>query len=316
MHSLTELTRALRNPRVFKDAVVRRTWAAHSLTTRFLLGRRDNMIPDREWDNLLLLDACRHDVFKEVSNLPGDLEAYYSIASNTSEFIDKTFKNRRFPEIVCVTATPKYQSRGAHDSFHDLIQVWKDHWDDHYRTVLPNAMNREILKAHEKYPNKRILAHYIQPHQPFIGRTGRQLPHQVQFAGETIQVDKDQPNVWDAIRTGKYDPKVVSKAYKENLEIVLPAVESLLDELSGITVVTSDHGNVFGGLRDFGIIGHPRGRHIKNLIKVPWHTYQNGERKVISIDEDATEPYKDVHGDELVKSRLADLGYIDYTAVA
>jgi hypothetical protein len=155
------------------------------------LGRTDAPIPERDWDNLLLLDACRYDLFEECNTLSGDLSRYYSIASNTAEYVVKTYRGREYPEIVCVKSTPKYYKPNVESSFHDIIHVWEDDWNEKYRTVLPKTMNGRVLEAVDKYPNKRILAHYIPPHQPFIGPTGQQLPHQVQISDDVIQHDMD-----------------------------------------------------------------------------------------------------------------------------
>lgn len=266
-------------------------------------------IPDRDWDNLLLLDACRYDLFEECNILPGELEPYYSIASSTSEYVVKTFQGKTFPEIVCVTSTPKYYNPNVEDSFHDIVHVWKDDWEEEHRLVLPEVMNERVFEACEEYPNKRILAHYIPPHQPFIGPTGKQMPHQVQFSGDVIKMDMEQPNVWESIRTGVYEWERVWQAYKENLEGALPAIADVMDELQGKTVVTSDHGNVFGRVREFGVIGHPGKRHVKPLIQVPWLVYQNGDRRTITAGE-AGRRSSDVD-EQTVEERLSDLGYVD-----
>jgi hypothetical protein len=312
MYSAEQLQKGLKNPSLAKNHIFNKIWGGISVASRMTLGRRDAPIPERDWDNLLLLDACRYDLFEQYSDLPGELEQYYSVASNTAEYVRRTFKGEHYSDIVCVTSTPKYYKPNVEDSFHDIIHVWKDDWDEDYRTVLPEVMNRRVLEVSNRYPNKRILAHYIPPHQPFIGETGQQMPHQVQFSGDVITQDMDEPNVWQALRSGKYSKGRVWKAYRENLELTLPAIEEILDDLQGKTVVTSDHGNVFGRLTEFGIIGHPANRHIKPLIEVPWLIYQNGDRKDIEMggavetlnDEDDLE-------DDTVEERLSDLGYLD-----
>lgn len=308
MYSLSQLQKGIANPSLAKRELTKQAWKVHSTVTRRLLGREDPLIPERDWDNLLLLDACRYDLFEKHSDLPGELKEYYSVASNTAEYVQKTFKNEYFGDIVCVTSTPKYYKPNVEDSFHDIIHVWKDDWDEDYRTVLPEVMNKRVLEAHRKYPQKRVLAHYIPPHQPFIGETGQQLPHEVQFSGEVIQMDKEKPNVWEALRQGAYTRERVWQAYSENLQLTLPAIKEILEKLPGKTVVTSDHGNVFGQFSEFGVIGHPPYRHIQPLIKVPWLVYQNGERKEIVAEEGETARANT--DSSVVKDRLSDLGYV------
>jgi hypothetical protein len=301
MYSASEVKRGILNP-------TGALWRIYSDLSRAIFNRNDPPIPMRDWDNLLLLDACRYDLFKECNILPGELEPYYSVASNTAEFVRKTFKNQKFPDIVCVTSTPKYYKPNVEDSFHDIVHVWKDDWCEKYRTVLPETMNNRVLEVNDKYPNKRILAHYIPPHQPFIGETGRQMPHQIKFSDDIIQHDVDQPNVWDALKNGKYSKQRVWEAYKENLELTLPKIRELLKELQGKTVITSDHGNAFGEILEFKLVGHPNRRHIKSLIEVPWLAYQNGNRKKIESEKTSTVPNKT--NDKKVEERLVDLGYV------
>jgi len=302
MYDLGQMKTGLLNP---NEAI----WELHSKLSRLMFNRNDEPIPERDWDNLLLLDACRYDIFEDANTLSGDLEKYYSVASNTAEYVRETFKGQEYPEIVCVTATPKYYKPNVEDSFHDVIHVWKDDWDEEYGTVLPEVMNERVLEVTEKYPNKRILAHYIPPHQPFIGETGQSIPHGGKFSGGVREFDIDNPNMWDALRENKYDKNKVWKAYKENLEITLPAINKILEKLQGKTVVTSDHGNVFGDVSEFNIIGHPSRRHIKPLIEVPWLVNQNEGRKIIERGHigDTSEDMDDTE----VQERLTDLGYLE-----
>lgn len=43
-----------------------------------------------DWDDLLILDACRYNTFAELRTLPGDLSMRESRASTTPEFIRAT----------------------------------------------------------------------------------------------------------------------------------------------------------------------------------------------------------------------------------
>ena len=74
--------------------------------------------------------------------------------------------------------------------------MWRDKWDEENRTVLPEDMSESVLEASKKYPNKRILAHYIPPHVPLIGETGKEIPHQVVFSKDVIRMDTDKKGVF------------------------------------------------------------------------------------------------------------------------
>lgn len=95
------------------------------------------------------------------------------------------------------------------------------------------------------------------------------------------------------------------RAYIENLQLTLPHVERLCDELPGKTVVTSDHGNAFG---EWGVYGHPHNRYLDCLINVPWLEFDGDDtRKKVTtgeIDETTTE-----FDEGVVDDRLSALGY-------
>lgn len=39
-------------------------------------------------------------------------------------------------------------------------------------------------------------------------------------------------------------------------------------------IVTADHGEAFGRLRDFGFCGHPNRCHVDPLVKVPYERFE------------------------------------------
>ena len=48
---------------------------------------------ERDWNTLIILDACRYDVFKDVNNIPARLTKIKSVGSCTSDWIRNTFKH-------------------------------------------------------------------------------------------------------------------------------------------------------------------------------------------------------------------------------
>jgi hypothetical protein len=63
------------------------------------------------------------------------------------------------------------------------------------------------------------------------------------------------------------------KAYRSNLDLVFPIVETLLSIFKGKTIVTSDHGQACSERATplkIPIYGHPNGVHIPTLVEVPW----------------------------------------------
>lgn len=282
---------------------------AHSRFGRWEYNRNGIDIFERDWDNLLLLDACRVDMLGE--ELFGEpVETVESRGSGTIEFLRGNVGDRDLTDTVYVTANPQlYRNRDQFDpEFHDVINVWmEDGWDDEYGTVLPETMCERTLEAAERYPNKRLLVHFIQPHAPFIGTEAEHSQSHVEVS------DEDELNLWLKITTGGLssgDVQQVVENYEENLAVVLPYVKDLLAELGGKTIVTSDHGNLLGErtspipVRDWG---HPLSLYAEELVSVPWVTFENGERRDI-IAERGNNSSREA-ADDAVTDRLEQLGY-------
>lgn len=265
-------------------------------------------ILNEDWDNLILLDACRHDLFEETHKIPGDLRSVTSRGSATPEFLRGNFKDKTLLDTVYITANPmlyRHQS-DINATFHDTINLWTGQtWNDEYGTVLPEVVTSEAKRIAGIYPNKRLLVHYMQPHYPFIdamtsfdkGHIGKQSP--------------DELTTWMQVLTGKVDIDKESlwNAYANNLRRALPYVEELIEHLMGKTVVTSDHGNMFGEraspipIREWG---HPPSIWTNELVKVPWLEVPYEDRKDI-MSEPAVESDSEEVG---VQDRLESLGYV------
>ncbi|MDX1747889.1 MAG: hypothetical protein R3324_18300, partial [Halobacteriales archaeon] len=223
------------------------------------------------------------------------------------EFIAGNFHGRDLSDTVYVTASPilyrglgqKYEVR-----FHDRIDVWaEDGWDEEYKTVLPETMTAYALEAAERYPNKRLVVHYIQPHYPFIG-----------FQEFTDPVTVPDPaviesDIWMLLMTGSLDVSRdrVWEAYRSNLDRAMPHIESLLENLTGKVVVTADHGNMVGErarpipIREWG---HPPGVYTPELVTVPWLEYEAGPRKSIHAEEPDVDESRSTVDDDVVVDRL------------
>lgn len=301
MYSLSQLKRGLDDPHLLLRELNR-------LYHQRLGARAYNIdgvdVYGEDWDNLLILDACRYDMFDSQHDLPGTLESRRSRGTHTKEFLRGNFAGKRMYDTVYVTASPMYyRNQDRLDAeFHHTENVWRDGWHDEYRTVLPETLADHALKAAEQFPDKRLIVHFLQPHYPFIGPTGR----------EHFELD-DLAFEWDGIVRGTHDfsNEILWKSFRENLDIVLPHVESLLEELPGKTVTTADHGQMIGErATPIPIVeyGHPPGIYTEELVKVPWLVHRNGPRKTIRSEEPTTEETDT--GDDAVTERLKNLGYV------
>ncbi|WP_154658559.1 hypothetical protein [Halopiger djelfimassiliensis] len=276
-----------------------------------LFNTRGVDVFSEDWDNLLILDACRYDVFENLSDLPGDLEKRESRASTTDEFMQANVGTKDLTDTVYITASPSvHVTDGVDPKFHDIIDLWKKNWDDDLRTVHPEVVAEAAKEASKQYPNKRLLIHFLQPHYPFIGETGRKHFNYVGL-DDPIESDEIDEKFWDTVGTRINDvsESVVREAYRENLEVTLPHVEELLRSIQGKTVVTADHGEMLNDWMKpipWPIYGHPAGLYTQELVEVPWHEYTNGGRR--TIKRAAPTKSKTVDAD-IVKDRLRDLGY-------
>lgn len=282
----------------------------HSALHRALSTERPTRVLDEEWDNLLILDGCRYDTFEECNTIDGDLQSRVSPGSQSWEFLRRNFSGESAHDVVYVTANP-FSSRLEDDVFHALIDLL-DAWDDQLQTVLPGAVVEAALDAHDRFPDKRLIVHFMQPHYPFLGQRGRELD--VRGFHRDQEDSFDEPSVWQVLRHRQYDyegvtRRTVKAAYRENLEVALPHVERLVAELPGRSVVTADHGNLLGErlypvpVREYG---HPRGLYSPPLVRVPWLVVDGGERRSVTSEPPVDTPDLE---DEIVTRRLEALGY-------
>lgn len=295
------------------------TWVAdalmHNYFHRFPKNRSNVM--DEDWDDLLLVDGCRYDVFEELNTIRGTLEYRLSKGSYTGGFFEGNFSDKTYHDTIYVTANPvprvdEWCSVSVDTVFHDVIDVWENHWDENDNTVRPKPVADAIKEAHAIYPNKRILGHFIQPHQPFIGETGQEINEPGMEAYDRISGEETTAGkqVWERLENDEISTEVVWQAYSENLKLVLPYVQELCNKLTGKTIVTSDHGNLFGEFAwPFPVrkYGHPVGIHTKKLIRVPWLETEFKERRNIT-SESPDKPASDTNGKQQLK-RLQHLGY-------
>ena len=263
---------------------------------------------DEDWDNLLILDACRYDIFAQENSIPGTLERRLSKASTTVEFLRTNIHKKDLSDTVYVTANGQIQNhRDEIDAnFHDIIPLYFEEWDDDLGTVPPQRVTERAIKVGERYPNKRLLVHYVQPHFPFIGDDTEADKHR------KSESEYEYP-FWQRVFNGETELSEddIWEAYRKTLVMALPHVERAVESLFGKSVVTSDHGNVIGEraipipIREYG---HPAALYHPKLVEVPWLVCENGNRKQI-VSEPSRGSSSLRPDPTVVTDRLEDLGY-------
>lgn len=267
------------------EVALRRTPIVMNNLAFWALNGPGDPIMNEDWDNLVILDACRFDMFKKNVALPGKLERRQSMGSSSEEFMEQNFVGREFHDTVYVNSNPFIKKLGLDEStFHDVIDCLEE-WDENARTVRPETVSEMAINAHEQYPNKRLIIHYMQPHTPFIGSSARN-----RRGGVWDDPNEEKKGLWEPLESGAAEIELdkVIDCYEENLNVVLAEVDRLLDEVDGKSVITSDHGNLLGERlwpiptkRKFG---HPYGVRKSELVIVPWFVLKHKDRRNI-IDE-------------------------------
>jgi hypothetical protein len=308
MYSSSQLKRGVETPALFLRE-------ANRLYHRRLNTRPYNVqgidVFAEDWDTLIVLDACRYDMFERISDLPGRLETRISRGSSTPEFLRANFDGREFLDTVYVTANPQlYRKREQIDAtLHAVIDVWNEAgWNEQYGTVLPETVAEAAIDALETYPNKRHVVHFMQPHYPF-------LTDETELdKGHLENAEEQEGNVWTKLMQGavELDTGAIWELFDENLRRALPSVERLLAELPGKTVVTADHGNMIGErsypfpIREWG---HPRGLYTEQLVKVPWLVNDGRPRRQVAAE--APDRAQNDVDEGVVTERLRNLGYAE-----
>jgi hypothetical protein len=239
---------------------------------------------DREWDLLVVLDACRYDALSALApefDFVDDADAIYSVGSSTREWGANTFTGRhreRIEEtaVVCSNAqlTRTLETGNAMesplaqrftswdtlgpDAFHTFDSV-SDYapTDPFGGTSLPEIATDRAIRVGRSTDADRMVVHYLPPHSPF----------RVAALRENRPLEAEEFRPFDYLRDGG-DPDRVWELYLDELRWGLKHVGVLLDNVDAErAVVTADHGELFGHL---GLHSHPTGVPHPQLRRVPW----------------------------------------------
>lgn len=291
MYSLTQIKQGVKNPKLAVREI-------NKLYSRYKHNERYNTngidIFEEDWDNLVLLDACRYDEFDYLNDIPGELEYRISRGSTSPEFIRGNFSNKSLNDTVYVSANRFFASlrKNIDAEVYDFIPTKLD--APNVASSLPDTVTDAGIEASNAYPNKRLIIHYLQPHQPYLSPKCSHL--------------ENKKSIKKTIAANSMSRNDVQEAYRENLIFVLNEVRRLLEYLEGKTVISADHGELLGErqqpipIRDYG---HPEGIYTDELVKVPWLIHNNQPRKDIHEDKHNSR----IELDENINKTLKDLGY-------
>jgi hypothetical protein len=270
-----------------------------------------------DWDLLIILDTCRYDAMKMVSNeydFITDIESRWSVGGNSAEWILNTFNNEfkhEISETAYVTSNPhavtvieeQFEHLGFWDGELRPMDERTNRWNifspvepaDFHTYISLHDLSIEHSEVEATYPDprkvtdhairlgrssspNRIVLHYMPPHLPYIAH---------------------QDN--NKIRLGATQNQTSFEAYLNNLRWGLNEIGLLLENIDAEQVIiTSDHGENFR-LRSIRS-EHKPGMVTPAVRRVPW---------VVTTAEDTKKRDPDLSDSERsdIKSTLKALGY-------
>jgi len=312
MSSLGDLAReSYRNLRHGGPSVVLEALARGYLTARPMAG---DPVYDDEWDLLIVLDACRTDLWADVAadrERFGPAETRTSVGGTSTEWLSETTDHATADQLratAYVTGNPYSAEYVDAREFALVDEVWRYAWDDAAGTIPARPITDRAIRAAREEGDRfdRQIVHYMQPHFPCVPDVAG-----TDAGDEGIALDRfgEEPiSVWEELRFGQRDPEDVWRAYRANLDYVLDEVALLLDNVDADRVaITADHGNAVG---EYWLYGHVGGVAHPAIREVPWY-------ETHASDEATHEPatYETVGGraesDAAVEERLEALGYAE-----
>ena len=154
-YNLSSLERAIRQPNLVIDELRRLPIILQNLWFKYTHPEPIDVM-DKDWDNLLILDACRFDYFEDHNEISGELTSVVSHGSHSWEFIEGNFIDRKLHDTVYVSANPHTEKLPS-NLFHAVEPIYQTEWNSELGTVLPEDIVTAALQANEQYPNKRLI---------------------------------------------------------------------------------------------------------------------------------------------------------------
>ncbi|WP_171006696.1 hypothetical protein [Halalkalirubrum salinum] len=279
---------------------------------------------ERDWDTLIILDACRVDALREVEDEYKFLtvnDSITSVGSTSFEWLNHTF-DKKYQEKIQQTAYvtgngytervfeengytgnaaipfgPSEYSVVDTDDFKYLEELWRADFQDSSEWIVGSG---DVTRIHPRYTTDRairasresdankLIIHYMYPHTPY-----------------PLAEDPDLRDPFEPLRAGKLSKQEVWDEYLDNLRFVLDEVEKLLENIDAESVaITADHGEAFG---EFGMYWHFIGCPLPVMRRVPWAkatAHNSGEYEPSAPAPDS------MAGSTTAEQQLKQLGYL------
>jgi len=222
----------------------------------------------------------------EVASWP--IGSIHSPASSTDEWLDEAERTRIFEDTYVSTGNVKYRGKSLGAS--GMNPVWKTDWNDRLGTVLPEPV-LEKTDEHVSAGQRPAVAHVIPPHAPYVAQISDlwlpTVPDAGTWAGNPNDSNIERVSAQVAMASGQVDMQRAKEGYIASIESTWNIVEEYIAKWvsDGLDVVlTADHGEAFGTVREFGLMGHPNRCHISALTKVPFEKFSAEENDTAVAD--------------------------------
>lgn len=273
------------------------------------------LIKNRNWDIIILLDGCRYDYLEEEYEdfLDGNIRKVKSPSFETSSWLWKTFDEKKYEDIVYISANPYVNTSGveserfdARNKFHKIVNAREKGWNENLETVPPGDMGKITRITRAKFPDKKIISHFMQPHFPFLdigplkGLRNPDEDSKIEESKSLLDRIFKKITVWNQRKFGargwylqfgfakkvlgkephvveqiaqEYGKEKLREFYRNNIRRALEEVKKIVKRVPDRKViVTSDHGYLLGEDNEYA---HMSWSNTSLLYEVPWLVIEN-----------------------------------------
>jgi len=241
---------------------------------RYNISNQRELIHSKDWDLLIILDACRYDAYirSSAKKFGGKIRPAWSPASITPHWVMKTWLYGDWSNVIYISGNVfinkslgpiKHLHRlfkyDLSNKFMDILEVWRRGVDKNLHTVPPWKMYqaykmaklRMRIRGMKPGRDYKMVIHFVQPHTPFIGyRRLNDLIYKLdkEIGRQDIGLGFEYlfvPYLRRHLSKREID-KMMWRGYMDNLEIALKYVEKIILDFDGTIIITADHGELLG----------------------------------------------------------------------
>lgn len=151
--------------------------------------RQKDLIHKKDWDVLIILDACRYDIFSDVyKKVFGDIGRLYKVKTESNWtfgwFVDTFYNMPKMNDVTFISASPSVNSDNvkiydrkkesiygnikfnAKEYFKKVIDISQTKFDKEYGFVFPEDVTDTIINNIKV--NGKMMCKYFQVHDPYL----------------------------------------------------------------------------------------------------------------------------------------------------